>query len=215
MTTRTWKRFLMGATAAAALSVPSIALADPTCVYVLGQVNSVTVATPAIIVPVPDSSATVQPVRVHLDSREQNIIGYSLRTPGVDEGTQPKHVFVPGTEVTINPIVATTPQLGIPVGRCVNQTVSTPAIPVYVPQSVLNAPGAAVDVPVIELNLLGHPISTAGKVITLPGTTIVIPAFETAVPGVSVTTPDRTISINFTTDGVIQTARHVSPPQVP
>jgi hypothetical protein len=211
MTTLTFKRFLMGATAAAALSVPSIALADPTCVYVMGQVDSVTVATPAVIIPVPDSSATVQPVRVHLDEHEHTIIGYSLRTPGVDEGTQPKHVFVPGTEVTVNPIVASTPQLGLPLYRCVNQTVSTPAIPVYVPASSLTVPGGFVEVPVIELNILGVPVTTNGKVLKLLGKTIVIPAFETAVPGVSVTTPDKTIGIQFSTGGTLETARHLSP----
>src|SRR5688572_23173544 len=101
MTTRTWKRFLVGATAAAALSAPGIALADPTCVFVLGQVDSVTVATPAVIVLVPDSDAGVQPVRVHLDEQEQTILGYSVRTPGVDEGANPPAVFVPGTEATV------------------------------------------------------------------------------------------------------------------
>jgi hypothetical protein len=211
MTTRTWKRFLMGATTAAALTVPGIALADPTCVYVMGQVDSVSVATPAVIVAVPDSAATVQPVRVHLDEEEHSIIGYSLRTPGVDEGTHPTHVFVPGTELTINPIVATTPELPIAVGRCVNQTVSTPAIPVYVPESVINTPGAAVEVPAIELNILGNPVTTAGKVLELPGKTIIIPAFETAVPGVSVSTPDKTIVIEFSTGGYVHSARHLAP----
>jgi hypothetical protein len=211
MTTFNFKRFLVGASAAAALAVPGIALADPTCVYVIGEVNSVTVSTPAVIIPVPDTEATVQPVRVHLDETEQNIVGYSVRTPGVDEGTDPKTVFVPGTEVTINPIVATTPELPLQAHRCVNQTVSTPAIPVYIPESVLTTPGAVLTVPAIELNILNQPVTTAGKVIELPSKTIVIPAFETAVPGVSVTTPDQTIVVNFSTGGTLESAAFMVP----
>ena len=211
MTTRTWKRFLAGAAAAAALSVPGIALADPTCVYVMGEVNSVTVATPAIIVVVPDSEADVQPVRVHLDEEEHSIIGYSARTPGVDEGADPERVFVPGTEVVVNPIVATTPELPVEAGRCVNQTVSTPAIPVYIPESVLNVPGAFVTVPAIELNILGNPVTTPGQVLEIPGSTIVIPEFAAAVPGVSVTTPDQTIVVNFSTGAAIESAHFLVP----
>jgi len=148
-------------------------MADPTCVYVMGVVDSVTVATLAVIVPVPDSEADVQPVRVHLDEMEQNIIGYCARTPGVDEGADPDRVFVPGTEVTVNPIVLTTPELPFQASRCVNQTVSTPAIPVYIPSSIINTPGAAVNVPAIELNILGKPATTPGKIIVLEDATIV------------------------------------------
>ena len=154
----------------------------------------------------------MQPVRVHLDEEEQSILGYSLRTPGVDEGTDPETVFVPSTEVTVNPIVASTPELGIPVGQCVNQTVTTPAIPVYVPETVLNTPGAFVEAPVIELNILGHPLTTRGHVLQLPGKTIVIPALNTGVPAVSVTTPNETIAITLSTGAAIQYASHMQPP---
>ncbi len=215
MTTRTWKQFLVGATAAAALTVPSIALAYPTCVYILGEVNSVTVATPAIIIPVEDSSAEVQPVRVHVNEEDHSIIGYSLRTPGVDEGTDPTAVFVPGTEITVAPIVATTPVLPLQVGRCVHQSVTTPAVPVYIPASIINVPDAGIQVPVIELNVLGHPISTRGKVIPLQGSTLVIPEFETAVPSVTWETPAEEITIRFSTGATIRDVQHLSPPQAP
>jgi hypothetical protein len=217
MTTRTWKRFLVGATAAAALSVPSIALAgDPLCVYVLGEVNSVTVATPAIVIPVPGSSAEVQPVRVHVNEEDHSIIGYSVRTPGVDEGTDPTAVFVPGTEVTIAPIEVTTPALSpLQATRCVHQSVSTPAIPVYVPESVINVPDAGIQVPVIELNILGNPISTRGKVIPLQGSTIVIPSFAAAVPGVTAETPPGEITVYFSSGAALHDVQHLSPPQAP
>lgn len=212
MTTRTWKRFLVGTTAVAALSVPGIALADPTCVFVLGQVDSVTVATPAVIVLVPDSEAGVQPVRVHLDEQEQTILGYSVRTPGVDEGANPPAVFVPGTEATVDPIVANTLQLPIETGRCEHVGVSTPAIPVYIPASSVNTPGFSVPVPAIELNILGHPVTTAGQAIVLEQKTIIVPAYDNGVPSVSVTTPDETIIVSFSTNGAIESARHLVPP---
>ena len=211
MTTFNFKRFLVGATAAAALAVPSIAMADPTCAYVVGVVDNVTVATPAVIIPVPDSSADIQPVRVHLDATEQNVIGYSVRTPGVDEGTNPQRVFIPGTEVVINPVVLTTPALPISAYRCVNQTVSTPAVPVYIPASMFTTPGAAVQVPLIELNILGRPVSTQGMVLSLPSKSVVIPDFSTAVPSVSATTPEKTIGVTFSTGAAVQFARFVAP----
>jgi hypothetical protein len=207
-----FKRFLVGASAAAALAVPSIAMADPTCVYVVGMVDSVSVTTPAVIIPVPDNHATVQPVRVHLDETEQSIIGYSVRTPGVDEGTDPQAVFVPGTEVVINPIVATTPQLPLVAHRCVNQTVTTPAIPVYIPESVLTVPGAVVEVPVIELDILNQRVSTAGKVIELPSTTIVIPELEAVVPSTSTGTPDKAIVVTFSTGETLEALEYLAPP---
>lgn len=211
MTTHTWKRFFVGATAAAALSVPGIALADPTCVFVVGSVDSVQVATPAVIVVVPDSEAGVQPVRVHLDEQEQTILGYSVRTPGVDEGANPPAVFVPGTEATVEPIVANTLQLPIETGRCQHAGVSTPAIPVYVPGSVINTPGASVPLPAIELNVLGRPVTTSGQAITLESKTIIIPAYERGIPSVSVGTPDETITVTFSTNGAIETVKHLPP----
>lgn len=209
MNPRSMKRFLVGA-AVAGFAAPSIALADPTCAYVLGHVDSVTVATPAIIIAVPDSSADVQPVRVHLDETEQTIIGYSVRIPGVDRGTEAKTVFVPGISWTIPAIFATIPELSVATGTCVNLGVSTPAIPVYVPESVLNVPGGAVEVPSISLNILGNPVTTPGKVIPLEGKTLIIPEMGTTVPGVEVGTPAESIVVNV--NGTVQTARYLAPP---
>jgi hypothetical protein len=209
MTTRTWKRFLMGATAAAALSVPGAALADPTCAYVFGQVNSVTVATPALVVFVPASGADIQPIRVHVDEEDHSIVGYSLRTPGVDQGVDPRAIFVPSIEYTINPIVATIPQLTVATSTCLNFEASTPAVPVHIPASVLNIPGAFVDVPAISLNILGRPVTTPGKIIIYEGKTIVIPAFDAVVPGVSAGTPAESITVDV--NGTLKSARYLAP----
>ncbi len=209
MNPRSMKRFLVGA-AVAGFAVPSIALADPTCAYVLGHVDSVTVATPAIIIAVPDSSADVQPVRVHLDETEQTIIGYSVRVPGVDQGTDAKTVFVPGVSQTIPAIVATIPELSVATGTCINLGVATPAIPVYVPESVLNVPGGSVEVPAISLNIVGNPVTTPGRVITLEGRTLVIPETGATVPGVAAGTPAESIVVDV--NGTVQTARFLAPP---
>lgn len=190
--------------------VPAVAMADPTCVYVLGTVNSRTVATPAILVVVPDSEATIQPVRVHVDPVEQTILGYSIRLPGQDVGTDAKTVFVPGVSQTIPSIVATIPELNLDTGHCVNQSVSTPAVPVYVPASELNTPGAVVETPAIGLNILGQPVTAPGQVITVEGKTIIIPEMEAAVPGVTVGTPDESITVDL--NGTIRCAEHLIPP---
>jgi len=51
------KTLVLGASATAALAIPSVAMEDPACGYVTGGVDNVTVPTPAVIIPVPDSSA--------------------------------------------------------------------------------------------------------------------------------------------------------------
>lgn len=208
MKTNHWKRFLLGATAAA-LSFPGAALAAPTCAYVMGQVDSVTVATPAIVVFVPESGADIQPVRVHLDEEEHSIIGYSVRTPGIDQGVDPRKIFVPSIEHTLSPIVATIPQLTVLTGTCLNLQASTPAVPVHIPASVFNIPGAVVDVPSIALNILRMPVTTPGRVIRYEGKTIVIPAFDAMVPGVTAGTPDQSIAVDV--NGTVETARYLAP----
>ncbi len=180
-------------------AVPALAWADPICAYVIGEVGGQSVATPAVPIYVPGSSADVQPVRVHVDPTTQTIIGYSVHTPGVDYGYDPRAVFVPGVNQTIPSIVATIPELGITTYRCVDAGVSTPAIPIFIPASALTTPGAVVNVPSIELNVVGHPITTCGQAIELPSKTVLIPSESATVPGVSVTTPEETLV--FVIDG--------------
>ncbi|HYO69313.1 MAG TPA: hypothetical protein VEU33_24865, partial [Archangium sp.] len=162
MSTTTLKRFLVGAAVAAA-AVPGLAMAEPTCVYVIGRVNSYTVATPAVTVVVPDSDAAIQPVRVHLDETAQTIDCYSVRVPGLDLGTEGDLVFVPGISQNIPSLSVTIPELNISPNRCINvDGVSTPAVPVKIPASVLTLPGATADVGAIIINIVGHPVTAPG-----------------------------------------------------
>lgn len=178
-------------------AIPSLALADPTCVYVLGTVGSRTVSTPAIMVVVPDSSATIQPIRVHIDPIDQTIMGYTVRLPGQDLGTDAQTVFVQGYSVTQGPIVATLDELNLDTGECVNVNGSTPAVPVYVPGSALETPGAVVETPEIALNILGTPVTAPGQVINLPAKSIVVPDIDETVPGVPFGTPDQSITVDL------------------
>jgi hypothetical protein len=175
--------------------VPAMAWADPICAYVTGTVGGQSFSTPAVPIYVPDTQATVQPVRVHVDPTTQTILGYSVRTPGEDQGTDEKTVFVPGVDTSIPSIVATIPELGITTYRCLDAGVSTPAIPVFVPASALTTPGVVTNVPSIELNALDHDFTTCGQTISLPGKTIVIPSQSAMVPSVSATTPEETLIV--------------------
>ena len=180
-------------------TAPALAWADPICAYVIGEVGGQSFTTPAVPIYVPASSAEVQPVRVHVDPTTQTILGYSLRLPGVDYGTDAKTVFVPGVDQTVPSIVATIPELGIQTYRCLDAGVSTPAIPIYVPYSAITTPGAVVNVPSIELNVVGHPFSTCGQAIELPSKTVLIPSQSATIPSVSATTPEETLV--FVIDG--------------
>jgi hypothetical protein len=209
MKTSSLKRFLAGV-AVAAVALPGVALAEPTCVYVMSHVDSVNVTTPAVAVVVPDSDAQEQPVRVHLDEQEQVILGYSVRVPGVDLGTEGDLVFVPGISQTIPSLSVTVPALDISPNRCVNvDGVSTPAVPVKIPASVLTLPGATADVGAIIINIVGHPVTAPGQVIMFDGKTIIIPEQNSGIPSVPVGTPNQ--SITFDVNGTLQTARYLPP----
>jgi hypothetical protein len=209
MNTTSLKRFLVGA-AFAGLAVPGVALADPTCVYVISKVDSVTVTTPAVAVIVPGSDSDTQPIRVHLDEQEQVILGYSVRVPGVDVGTEGNMVFVPGIAQHIPSISTTLPELNISPSRCVNvDGVSTPAVPVHIPASVFTVPGAVADVGAIFINIVGNPVTAPGQVITFDGKQIVIPERNAAIPSVPVGTPNQ--SITFDVNATLTSARYLSP----
>ena len=210
MSIRSLKRFLVGA-AVAGVVAPGLALADPTCVYVLGHVNGRTVTTPAVTVIVPASDTEIQPIRVHLDEQEQVILGYSVRVPGADAGTEGQMVFVPGVAQHIPSISTTIPEVNLTPSRCVNvDGVTTPAVPVYVPASVLTLPGATAEVGAILINIVGHPVTTPGKVITFDGKQIIIPEQGATVPSVPVGTPNQ--SITFDINGTVTTASYLTPP---
>jgi hypothetical protein len=209
MTTRSLKRFLVGA-AVAGVCVPGLALAEPTCVYVIGHVNSHTVATPAVTVVVPDSDAAVQPITVHLDETAQTILGYSVTVPGPIIGTDGSPIFVPGISQHIPSISVTIPELNLTPNRCINvDGVSTPAVPVYIPASVLTLPGATADVGGIVMNIVGQPVTAPGKVITFDGKQVIIPEQSSGVPSVPVRTPDQSITVDI--NGTLTSARYLPP----
>lgn len=209
MNFRPLKRFLVGA-ALAGMAVPSVALAEPTCVYVMSKVNSVTFATPAVTFVVPDSDAEAQPVRVHVDEVTQTILGYSVREPGVDLGTEGDLVFVPGISQEIPSVSFTLPELNISPNRCINvDGVSTPAVPVKIPESVLTLPGATAEVGAILINIVGSPVTAPGRVIMFDGKTIVIPEQDSLIPSVPLGTPG--MSIIFDLNSLLRWARYLPP----
>jgi hypothetical protein len=179
------------------------------CAFVLGEVGGQSVATPAIPVYVPSSGLTVDPVKVHVDESEQVILGYSIPVPGVDYGTHAHDLYIPGVDTEIPTFAATLPELGIDLQTCLAAGVSTPAIPVHVPESVLTAPGSFVDVPAIGLNLLGHEITVPGRLLETDGRTIVLPGADAVVPGLEIQTPERTIAVEI--DGTPKTIDFMDP----
>ncbi|HEY0094631.1 MAG TPA: hypothetical protein VGB96_09915 [Archangium sp.] len=209
MSTTSLKRFLVGA-AFAAVAVPGVALADPTCVYVIGHVNGRTVATPAVTVVVPDSDAAIQPIRVHLDETAQTIIGYTVRLTGLNVESDGSPIFVPGISQTIPSFSFTLPGLNLTPNRCIDiNGVSTPAVPVYIPATVLTLPGATAEVGGIILNIVGQPLTAPGKVLTFDGKQIVVPEQSNGVPSVPVGTPNQ--SITFDINGTVTSARYLPP----
>jgi hypothetical protein len=211
MSLRNLKRLLVGA-AVAAVSVPSLALAEPACAYVIAHVNSYTVATPAVTVVVPDSDAAIQPITVHLDETAQTILGYSLTVPGPVLGTDGSPIFVPGISQYIPSISFTVPELDLMPSRCINvDGVSTPAVPVRIPASALTLPGGSADVGGIIINIVGAPITAPGKVITFDGKTVVIPEQNAGIPSVPAGTDGQTIVVDV--NGTVKSAHYLPPNQ--
>jgi hypothetical protein len=87
--------------------------------------------------------------------------------------------------------------------------VSTPAVPVHIPASVLTLPGATAEVGAILINIVGNPVTAPGKVITFDGKQIVIPERDASIPSVPVGTPNQ--SITFDVNGAVTSARYLPP----
>jgi hypothetical protein len=194
----------------AGLLVGALTPVEPPCAYVLSQVGSHTVATPAVVLFVPGEEAVVQPVRVHLDEAGRNILGYSLRPAGVDPGPDAGAVFVHGLPEAGTPL-ASLPELGGRVRACTHLGVSTPAVPIPVPTSVLDLPGALEEVPNILLAIQGTAAAVPGHVLTLAGRTLVLPQ-----PGATPETlqHDRAERLlRVSRHGSDETARYLAPPR--
>lgn len=180
-----------------------------TCVYVFGTIEGKTVTTPAILVPVPENSVAIDPVRVHVDSTNHEILGYSLTLPGIDFETEPKSIYTPGIKAEIPSYSITLNDLNIQNKTCVSFGVTTPAVPIHIPQSSLEAPGSVVNVPAVYLNILGEKRIVDGKVISIDGKTIVIPGVNAVIPSQTVETPDQSVSVDIF--GSLKQAHYMTP----
>lgn len=185
--------------------------AGNTCVYVFGTINGYTVTTPAVLVIVPESEIVVDPVRVHVDPTTQDILGYSLKVPGVDQGTEEQLLYVPGVSQQLLPALeASIDDLVIDESFCVSYGVTTPAVPIYIPESALEVPGGFVEVPAIYLNLVGQVERIVdGHIISFDGNTLIVPGLNTVVPPVTVETPDATVAVDL--DGALWIADYLTP----
>lgn len=191
------KRILVGSALAASLA-PAIALADPTCAYVIGQVNGKTVTTPAVPVVVPSSDALAQPIMVHVDQTTQTLLGYSLGLPGASGGTYGSPIFVPGVQENLPSFSFNIPSLPLTTYRCIDFNLATvPAVPVKIPASALQAPGAVADIGGAIFNVTGTPFTVPGQVISFDGKTIFIPEMNAATPAINVGTPNQTITLDI------------------
>ena len=191
------KQILVGAAVVASFA-PAIALADPTCAYVIGQVNGKTVATPAVPIVVSGSDALAQPVVVHVDETTQNIIGYSVTAPGANGGTNGSPVFVPGVSQYVPSFSVNIPTLPLTTTRCVDfNGASVPAVPVKIPASTLQIPGVVANIGGAIFNVVGNPFAAPGQVINFDGKTVFIPEMNAATPALTAGTPAKSITLDL------------------
>ncbi|MGM0879200.1 MAG: hypothetical protein ACQEWV_32340 [Bacillota bacterium] len=180
-----------------------------TCVYVFGTVEGKTVTTPAVLITVPDNGATIDPVRVNVDPTNQEILGYSLSIPGADAETEPQTFYVSSISQEIPAYSATLNDLNIENKTCVSFGVTTPAVPIYVPESSLQTPGTVVNVPAIYLNILGEKRVVNGQVINIEGKNIIVPGVNEVVPPLTVETPDQSVIVDL--NGELTGAHYLTP----
>jgi hypothetical protein len=182
-----------------------------TCVYVFGTIDGQTVTTPAVLLFVPESNIIVDPVRVHVDPTSQSIIGYTVKTPGLDQGTEEQLLYVPGVSQQLLPALKTSiDDLVVHEHRCVSFGVTTPAVPIYIPESVLEVPGAVAEVGAIYMNIAGqvdHVVD--GHIITFEGNSIIVPGLNAVVPQIPLGTPDATVAVDI--NGALWIADYLTP----
>jgi hypothetical protein len=178
---------------------------------VFGTINGQTVTTPAVMVLVPESEILVDPVRVHVDPTDQAIVGYTVKTPGIDQGTEEQYLYVPGVSQLLLPELQTSiDDLEIDENVCVSYGVTTPAVPIYIPESALQVPGAVAELGAIYMNIAGqvdHVVD--GHIITFEGNSIIVPSVNAVVPEIPVETPDATVAVDI--DGMLWIADYLTP----
>ncbi|HWO24108.1 MAG TPA: hypothetical protein VNO30_35440 [Kofleriaceae bacterium] len=179
------------------VGLTSQAEAGNVCAFVVATVGGQTITTPSIAVIVPDTGAAIDPIRVHLDETNQSIVGYSLRTPGVDHEIAGQNLFVPGPVANVPSFTQTLPAVGGAVQYCLAAGVSTPAVPIHIPASLLEIPGASTDVPATTVTYLGKQTTIPGRTLFLPGRTIILPGADAAVPPITVETAQKSVAVTF------------------
>jgi hypothetical protein len=179
------------------VGLSSQAEAGNVCAFVTGTVGGQTITTPAVAVIVPDTALAVDPLRVHVDETDQSIVGYSLRTPGVDHEVAGKNLFVPGPVINVPSFSATLPTIDGATQHCLAAGVTTPAVPIHIPASMLEIPGASTDVPAITVTYLGTQTTVPGRTLSLPGRTIILPGADATVPPITVETLEKSVIVEF------------------
>ncbi len=202
---RPWLPLLSGM-ALTGLMVASLTVTEPPCAYVVGQVGDSTVATPALVVFVSPTEAGLQPLRVHLDEAGEKLLGYSPSPTGEDTG----RVFVQGLPeagATFTPL----PELGGRLRTCSSLGVSTPAVPVPVPRSVLeDLPSVLTEIPNLAFTLDDTSVMVPAHVLTLQGRTLVLPLHGATPEPVAYDLPRQSIVLGPSGSG--GTARYLAPP---
>ena len=202
---RPWLPLLSG-TALTGLMVASLTVTEPPCAYVVGRVGDVTVATPALVVFVSPTEAGLQPLRVHLDEAGEKLLGYSPSPTGEHAG----RVFVQGLPEA-GATFTLLPELGGRLRTCSSLGVSTLAVPVPVPRSVLeDLPSALTEIPNLAFTLDDTSVMVPAHVLTLEGRTLVLPLHGVPPEPVAYDLPRQSIVLG--PSGAGGTARYLAPP---
>lgn len=178
-------------------ALASQAEAGSVCAFVTGTIGGQTITTPSIAVIVPDTAASTDPLRVHVDATSQSIVGYSLRTPGVDHEIAGQDLFVAGPGAEVPSFSRTLPLVESGDQLCLAAGVATRAVPIHIPASMLQIPGASTDVPAITVTYLGKQSTVPGRTLSLPGRTIILPGADATVPPITVETAQKSVSVQF------------------
>jgi hypothetical protein len=186
--------------------VASLTVTEPPCAYVVGQVGDVTVATPALVVFVPPAQTGLQTLRVHLDESGEKLLGYAPAPTGEAAG----RVFVRGRPET-GALFTSLPELGGRLRTCSSLGVSTPAVPVPVPTSVLaDLPDALTEIPNLAFTLHDTAVMVPAHVLTLEGRTLLLPLHGATPEPVVYDLPRQSIVLGPSGSG--GTARYLAPP---
>lgn len=169
------------------------ALAAPTCVFIIGELEGRSVAIPAVYVPPPEPPAPLPTLRVHVDPQTLTVLDYTLTTPEAGAAFDPRVLFQP---ISTPYVPIGTPAVPLDTGLCVNQSVAIRGIPFPYFDINQETPELIADVPYLEINAFGQSVIAGGQVIYVPGYRIVFQGFRFVLPDVYVETPPMTIVIN-------------------